>query len=89
MLKTDFFNKGSGKKMPQVSKELASQTVVNFLKKEKNTDKVDVAMVEEKNDVFIVRGITPIDLEGHQWAERFTVIVDNKGKVKSTDYALL
>ena len=75
--------------MPQVSKELASQTVVNYLKKEKGTDKVDVAMVEEKTDGFIVRGITPIDLEGHQWAERFTVVVDSKGKVKSTDYALL
>ncbi len=75
--------------MPQVSKESASQVVVNFLKKEKNTDKVDVAMIEEKNDGFIVRGVTPIDLEGHTWAERFTILVDNKGKVKSTDYALL
>lgn len=75
--------------MPSVSKESASQVVVNFLKKEKNTDKVDVAMIEEKNDGFIVRGVTPIDLEGHQWAERFTILVDNKGKVKSTDYALL
>ncbi len=75
--------------MPQVSKESASQTVINYLKKEKCTDKVDVAMVEEKTDCFIVRGITPIDLEGHQWAERFTVVVDSKGKVKSTDYALL
>ncbi len=75
--------------MPQVSKESASKVVVNYLKKEKNTDKVDVAMIEEKNDGFIVRGITPIDLEGHQWAERFTILVDLKGKVKSTDYALL
>ena len=75
--------------MPQVSKESASQVVINYLKKEKNTDKVDVAMIEEKNDGFIVRGVTPIDLEGHTWAERFTVHVDNKGKVKSTDYALL
>ena len=75
--------------MPQVSKESASQVVVNYLKKEKNTDKVDVAMIEEKSDGYIVRGITPIDLEGHSWAERFTVVVDGKGKVKSTDYALL
>ncbi len=75
--------------MPNVSKESASQVVVNYLKKEKNTDKVDVAMIEQQKDGYIVRGITPIDLEGHTWAERFTVHVDNKGKVKSTDYALL
>ena len=75
--------------MPNVSKESASQLVVNYLKKQKNTDKVDVAMIEEKSDGYIVRGITPIDLEGHTWAERFTIHVDNKGKVKSTDYALL
>jgi hypothetical protein len=75
--------------LPQVSKESASKVVINYLKKEKNTDKVDVAMIEEKNDGFIVRGVTPIDLEGHTWAERFTILVDNKGKVKSTDYALL
>lgn len=46
-------------------------------------------MIEEKSDGYIVRGLCPIDLEGHKWAERFTVVIDWKGKVKSTDYALL
>jgi hypothetical protein len=27
-------------------------------------------MVEENNGGYIVRGITPINLEGHNWAER-------------------
>ncbi len=75
--------------MPQTLKESAGQAVVNYLKKEKKADRVDLAMIQEENDGFVVRGITPIVLEGHNWAERFTVHVDNKGKVKSTDYALI
>ena len=75
--------------MPQMSKEAASEIVVDFLKKRKNTDKIDVAMIEEQSDGFMVRGTCPIDLEGHQWAERFAVVVDLKGKIKTIDYALL
>ena len=75
--------------MTQVSKEFASQVVVDFLKKQKNTDKIDVAMIEEQSDGFMIRGTCPIDLEGHQWAERFAVVVDLKGKIKTIDYALL
>jgi hypothetical protein len=72
-----------------VSKQLAGQIVVKYIKKTKKTDRVNVAMVEENNGDYIVRGITPVILEGNNWAERFTVHVDNKGKVKSTDYALI
>jgi hypothetical protein len=72
-----------------MSKEAASEIVVDFLKKRKNTDKIDVAMIEEQSDGFMVRGTCPIDLEGHQWAERFAVVVDLKGKIKTIDYALL
>ena len=75
--------------MPQMSKEEASEIVVDFLKKQTNTDKIDVAMVEEQSDGWMVRGTCPIDLEGHQWAERFAVVVDLKGKIKTTDFALL
>ena len=75
--------------MPQISKESASEIVVDFLKKKKETDKIDIAMVEEKTDSWIIRGTCPIDLEGHKWAERFTVILDFKGKIKTTDFALL
>jgi len=75
--------------MPQVTRESASEIVIDFLKKEKNTDKIDVAMVEEHDEGYIVRGTCPIDLEGHPWAERFAVVVDLKGRIKTTDYALL
>ena len=75
--------------MSQMSKEAASEIVVDFLKKRKNTDKIDVAMIEEQSDGFMVRGTCPIDLEGHPWAERFAVVVDLKGKIKTIDYALL
>ncbi len=75
--------------MTQVSKESASQIAVDFLKKKKNTDKIDVAVIEEQSDGWIIRGTCPIDLEGHPWAEKFEVVVDLKGKIKTTDYALL
>src|SRR3989304_1701003 len=62
--------------MPQVSKESACQVVVDFLKKQKNTEKIDVAMVEAQDDGWVVRGTWPIDLEGHQRAEKFAVVID-------------
>jgi hypothetical protein len=75
--------------MPQVTRESASEIVIDFLKKEKNTDKIDVAMVEDHDEGYVVRGTCPIDLEGHPWAERFAVVVDLKGRIKTIDYALL
>jgi hypothetical protein len=76
-------------KLPQISKDSASEIVIDFLKKRKETDKIDIAMIEEQTDGWIVRGTCPIDLEGHKWAEGFTVILDLKGKIKTTDFALL
>jgi hypothetical protein len=75
--------------MPQMSKESASQIAVEFLRKQKNTDKIEVAMIEEQSDGWMVRGTCPIDLEGHPWAEKFAVVVDWKGKIKDSHYALL
>jgi len=75
--------------MNNISKELAHQIAVDFLKKKKNTDKIDVAVVEQGNEVWIVKGTCPIDLEGHPWAEKFEVVIDQKGKIKSFDYSLL
>ena len=72
-----------------VSKENAQEIVVDFMKKKKNTEKIDVATVEQKNQDWIIRGTCPIDLEGHPWAEKFEVIVDTKGKIKATDFSLL
>lgn len=75
--------------MPQISKESASQLAVEFLKREKNTDNINVAIVEEQEDGWIVRGTCPIDLEGHPWVEKFAIIVNCKGKIKDINYGLL
>jgi len=72
-----------------VSKEVANQIVVEFLKRRKNTERIDVSTVEEKGGVWVVRGTCPIDMEGHPWAERFEVAVDSKGKIVALDFALL
>ena len=75
--------------MPQLSKESASQIAVEFMKQQKNTDRIDVAVIEEHDDGWMVRGTCPIDLEGHPWVEKFAVVVDWKGKIKDIDYGLL
>jgi hypothetical protein len=72
-----------------VSKESAQQIAVDFLKKRKNTLKVDICTVEQNHEIWVIRGTCPIDLEGHPWAEKFEVAVDTKGKIKSTNFALL
>lgn len=75
--------------MPQLSKESASQIAVEFMKQQKNTDRIDVAVIEEHDSGWMVRGTCPIDLEGHPWVEKFAVVVDWKGKIKDIDYGLL
>ena len=75
--------------MQKVSTDAAQQIAVNYLKKRKNTEKIDISTVEQKNGVWVIRGVCPIDLEGHPWAEKFEVVVDEKGKIRSTDFSLL
>jgi hypothetical protein len=75
--------------MPQLSKESASQIAVEFMKQQKNTDRIDVAVIEEQNDGWMIRGTCPIDLEGHPWVEKFAVVVDWKGKIKESNCGLL
>jgi hypothetical protein len=75
--------------VPFVSQEAASEIAVAHIKKEKATDKIDVATVEKGNNCWIVRGTCPIDLEGHVWAEKFALTVDERGKVRTARYALL
>ncbi len=72
-----------------ISSETAKHVAVEFIKKKRNTEKIDVSSVEQKNGEWIFRGTCPIDLEGHLWAEKFEVIVDQKGKIKATDFSLL
>ena len=72
-----------------ITKEAAEQITVELLKKRKFTDRVEVSTVEQKQEIWIIRGTCPIDLEGHPWAEKFEVTLDTKGRVKSADFALL
>jgi hypothetical protein len=76
--------------MPKTMTDYDAQQIArDFLKRKKNTERIAVASVEQEQEVWIVRGTCPIDLEGHPWAEKFEVIVDQKGKVKSMDCSLL
>ena len=75
--------------MNAVSEEAAQQIAVEFLRKEKDREKVDVVSIEQKDAVWVIHGTCPIDLEGHPWTERFEVVIDQKGRVKSIDFALL
>ena len=72
-----------------ISTEAAEQIAIDYLKRRKNTEKIDVSTVEQKGGCWIVRGTCPIDLEGHPWAEKFEVIIDQKGRIKSFDFSLL
>jgi transcriptional regulatory protein LevR len=72
-----------------INKQAAEQIVVESLKKRKCIERVEVSTVEQKNEIWVVRGTCPIDMEGHPWAEKFEVTVDTRGRVKSIDFALL
>ena len=72
-----------------VTKEVASQVALDYLRKRKCSDRVEVSTVEQKDEDWVIRGTCPIDMEGHPWAEKFEIVIDLKGKVKSWDYSLL
>jgi hypothetical protein len=75
--------------MKVVMEKDAEGVVVEFLKKRKNTEKIEIASVEQRDGFWVIKGTCPIDLEGHPWAEKFEVVVDRKGKIKFTDFSLL
>jgi len=75
--------------MKEVSRASVQEIAVEIIKKKKSTGRIDVSTIEQKAEDWIVRGTCPIDLEGHPWAEKFEVVVDQKGKVKSTYFTLL
>lgn len=75
--------------MKDVSRESAQEIVVELVKRKKNAERIDISTVEQKAEDWIIRGTCPIDLEGHPWAEKFEVVVDPKGKVKSSYFTLL
>ncbi|MEM2250328.1 MAG: hypothetical protein QXS01_04635 [Candidatus Bathyarchaeia archaeon] len=67
----------------------AQQIAIEYLKKRKNTERIDISSIEQLNGYWVIKGTCPIDLEGHPWAEKFEVVIDAKGKVKSADFSLL
>ena len=69
--------------------ENAQQIAVEYLKRRKSLERVEVSTVDQNNDIWVIRGTCPIDLEGHPWAEKFEVIVDTKGRVRSSYFSLL
>jgi hypothetical protein len=76
-------------KMDSISNNSAQQIALDYLRKKKSTEKIDVSMVEQKNGAWVIRGTCPIDLEGHPWAEKFEVVIDPKGKIVSSYFSLL
>ncbi len=75
--------------MTNVTREYAQAVAVDYLKKLKSAQTVNVSTVEQRGQEWEVRGTTPLDLEGHPWAEKFEIVIDIKGKVKTVDYSLL
>jgi hypothetical protein len=75
--------------MKTVSEEDAQQIAVDFVREKKSAERINVSSVEQKDGVWIISGTCPIDLEGHPWTERFEVIIDQKGKIRFTDFSLL
>lgn len=67
----------------------AQNIAVNFVKDKKNVMNVTVAVTENKDGVWVVRGTCPIDLDGHPWRESFEVVVDQKGNVKTSSFRLI
>jgi hypothetical protein len=75
--------------MQDISPESIRQIAFDYIRKKKDTDRIDISTVEQKSGCWVIRGTCPIDLEGHPWAEKFEVIIDVKGKVRSEDFSLL
>ncbi len=69
--------------------ENAQQIAVEYLKRRKSLERVEVSTVDQDNNIWVVRGTCPIDLEGHPWAEKFEVIVDTKGRIRYSYFSLL
>jgi len=75
--------------MKSLSKEDVQKIVSEYLKKRKNTEKINVSIIQQVEKGWVVSGTCPIDMGGRMWTERFEVTVDQKGKIKSTDFSLL
>lgn len=72
-----------------MTKEEIIQTAKDYIKKRKKTHEVSVSHVKNQGTSWILTGTTPIDLEGHPWIEKFEIILDQTGKIKTCDFGLL
>jgi hypothetical protein len=72
-----------------ISKENAQKIAVDYMKRRKNTERVEIALTEQVHEDWVIRGTCPIDMEGHPWAEKFEVVIDTKGRIKNTYSSLL
>lgn len=72
-----------------VDLENAQNIAVNFVRAQKNASEVTVIITEQEGGVWIIRGTCPIDLDGHPWRESFEVIIDQKGKIKTSSFKLM
>lgn len=75
--------------MKSVSEEEAQKIAIDLIRKRKKMKEIGVSNVEQKGSFWIIQGTCPIDLEGHPWTEKFEVIVDFRGNVKSASFSLL
>ena len=71
------------------SSDVAKQLIVEFIKRKKEVEQVNVSTIEQKDGLWIISGTCPINLEGHLWVEKFEVIINEKGKITSSAFALL
>ena len=72
-----------------ITGESVQQVAVEFLKKRKSTERVEISTIEQNKDIWVIRGTCAIDLGGHPWAEKFEVVLDTRGKVRKEAFALL
>jgi len=72
-----------------MTKEEIIQTATDYIKNLKKTHEVNVSHVKNQGTSWKLTGTTPIDLEGHPWIEKFEMILDQKGKIRSCDFCLL
>jgi len=72
-----------------VNPEDAQNITKDYVKKRKNVEKVEIISTEQKEECWIVKGSCPIDVCGHPWMERFEIVIDQKGKIKNSDFRLM
>ena len=69
----------------KIDQDEAISAVMEYFSKEGKEGTVDFSEIQEESEEWTLRG-TCIDDEKPTLAEKFEIVLDNKGKVKSADY---